>query len=102
MIRILGSARRDLDEAYAFYEAKATGLGDYFLSSIKADIQSLKFSAGIHRLIDKEYYRLLCKKFPFAIYYSVKGSETTVYAVIDCRRDPAWVRKHLGPSDEGI
>ena len=50
MIRIAASARRDLDEGYDFYESQQIGLGDYFLSSVKADIESLKFTAGIHRI----------------------------------------------------
>lgn len=49
MIRIAASARRDLDEGYDFYESQEIGLGDYFLSSVKADIESLKVSGGVHR-----------------------------------------------------
>jgi hypothetical protein len=44
MIRIAASARRDLDEGFAFYESQELGLGDYFLSSVKAEAaQSFAF-----------------------------------------------------------
>ena len=95
MIRIVASARRDLDEGFLFYESQEIGLGDYFLSSVKADVESLKFSAGVHRIAYADYHRLLCKTFPFAIYYTKNGREITIFAVIDCRRDPAWIRGHL-------
>ena len=95
MIRIAASARRDLDEGFAFYESQEIGLGDYFLSSVKADIESLRLTAGVHRIAYADYHRLLCKTFPFAVYYTKAGQQITIFAVVDCRCDPAWVRGHL-------
>ena len=95
MIRIVASARRDLDEGFEFYESQDVGLGDYFLSSVKADIESLKITAGVHRVIYADYQRLLCKTFPFAVYYTKVGQEVMIFAVVDCRREPAWIRGHL-------
>ena len=39
-VSILGAARDDLIEGVRFYEEKQSGLGDYFLSSLYADIES--------------------------------------------------------------
>lgn len=50
-IWIVESARRDLEEGYAFYESQEHGLGDYFLSSVRADIEGLRISGGVHRVI---------------------------------------------------
>lgn len=94
-IRILASARRDLDEGYGFYESQGQGLGDYFISSVKADIERLRITAGIHPLKHNDYHRMLCKVFPFAVYYTQTGNDVMIYAVVDCRRDPAWIRRHL-------
>jgi len=49
-IRILASARRDLEEGWGFYEAQDTGLGAYFAASVEADIESLLVTAGVHRI----------------------------------------------------
>ena len=95
MIRILESARRDLDEGYEFYESQERGVGDYFLTSVRADIEGLRISGGVHRQLYKDYHRLLCRVFPFAVFYTLKDNEVTVYAVVDCRRDPLWIRHHL-------
>lgn len=54
-IRILASARRDLDDGYWFYESQEAGLGDYFSSSVKSDIEGLRISAGVHRVHYKDY-----------------------------------------------
>jgi plasmid stabilization system protein ParE len=95
-IRILGSASRDLIEGYSFYERQAEGVGSYFLDSLYSDIDSLIITAGMHSVHFDKYHRLLSKRFPFAIYYRVEGETVLVYAVLDCRRDPAWIRKRLG------
>ncbi len=94
-IRILKSARKDLKEGYHFYELQQEGLGSYFLESLYSDIESLKLFAGIHSIHFQKYHRLLSKRFPFAIYYRLEESEVKIYAVIDCRRNPDWIKKRL-------
>lgn len=95
-MRILASASRDLEMGYRFYERQAQGLGGYFLDSLYADIDSLLISAGIHTRCFGSYYRLLSRRFPFAVYYRMKGVQVTVYAVLDTRRDPARIRRRFG------
>lgn len=94
-IKILSSASRDLIEGYNFYEKQSEGVGTYFLDSIFSDIDSLIVNAGIHPLHFDKYHRLLSKRFPFAIYYRIEKQIVLVYAVLDCRRNPAWIRKQL-------
>ena len=93
-IEILDSAERDLIDGFKFYENQSRGLGDYFLDSLFSDIESLHLYAGIHGL-HFGYHRMLSKRFPFAIYYQLKKDVVQVYAVLDCRRNPAWIRNRL-------
>lgn len=94
-IRILESAREDLKEGFYFYESQARGIGSYFLESLFSDIESLRLFAGIHDTHFGKYHRLLSRRFPFAVYYRIEEDEVRVYAVLDCRRDPAWIRNRL-------
>jgi hypothetical protein len=94
-IVILDEAKGDLIEGFRFYEEQATGLGPYFLANLYADIESLKVHAGTHLKSYKDYYRLLSNRFPFAIFYKIDDNTALVYAVLDCRRNPAWIRKRL-------
>jgi len=94
-IKILESAKQDLREGFDFYESQERGIGNYFLETLFSDIASLQLFAGIHSLHFGRYHRLLSKRFPFAVYYRIEGDEVKVYAVLDCRRDPAWIRKRL-------
>jgi hypothetical protein len=65
------------------------------MDSLFSDIDSLKIYAGIHQVYFGKYYRLLSKRFPFAVYYRIKDNTALVYAIIDCCRDPSWIRKRL-------
>ena len=94
-IRILSSALQDLREGYEFYEKQAEGIGAYFMDSLFSDIDSLILNAGVHPIYFGGYHRMLLKRFPFAIYYKVAKGQVVVYAVLDCRRNPAWIRKKL-------
>jgi hypothetical protein len=46
-VRILESARRDLRAGYKFYEHQEHGIGEYFLNSLFADIDSLTLYGGM-------------------------------------------------------
>jgi len=100
-LRILASAKRDLQDGYRFYEAQESGVGDYFLASVAADIDSLRLFAGIHPVVYKSFHRSLCRSFPFAIYYLKSGDTVTIHGVVDCRRDPSWIYQHLQESRRG-
>lgn len=93
-VKILDAAEEDLVEGYRFYERKSPGLGTYFLDSLYSDIDSLAYFPGIHRVVFG-YYRLLSRRFPFAVYYKIVEDEVLVTAVLDCRRNPSWTRERL-------
>jgi hypothetical protein len=73
-VQILSFAEDDLEEGYRFYESQADGLGTYFLDTLYSDIDSLGYFAGIHR---------------------VDGDVVLGLAVLDCRRNPSWIREKL-------
>jgi len=93
-VKILDAAETDLEEGYRFYEGLSDGLGSCFLDSLYSDIDSLSYFEGIHRL-EFGQHRLLSKRFPFAIYYRIIEGEVLVTAVLDCRRNPSWIRRKL-------
>ena len=92
---IQSSALADLADGFDFYERNEPGLGGYFLDSLYSDIDSLQRYAGIHMIQFGKYHRLLSKRFPYGIYYRVEENSILVRAVLDLRRDPAWVKRRL-------
>jgi len=91
---ILDAALDGIETGYEFYESQEEGLGQYFEDSIFADLYLLQIYAGIHRKVF-EYHRLICKRFPFAVYYGVEGNEVFIRAVVDCRSKPERIQKKL-------
>ena len=94
-IRIAEEAFADLDDGYWFYEDQELGIGDYFASTLRAEIEELRITAGIHKRAYRDYHRVLSRVFPYAIYYTLDQDQVIVWSVIDCRRDPAWISDHL-------
>lgn len=93
-LRILDLAEVDLLRGFRFYERKSRGVGWYFLDNLSAEIESLHLYAGVHRKY-LGYFRALSRRFPYAVYYRIAGDEVQVWRVLDCRRDPQWIRKQL-------
>lgn len=91
---VLEEAADDLEAGRRFYDERELGVGRYFLDSLISDLESLRLHAGIHS-IHLGFHRLLSCRFPFAIYYDVNDDFARVAAILDMRRDPAWIRKEL-------
>ena len=73
-VEILDKAEDDLVHGFQFYETRQPGLGSYFLESLFADMESLQVHGGVHRLVYRNYHRALAKRFPFAIFYTVRST----------------------------
>jgi hypothetical protein len=93
-IVILAQAKEDLLDGYLFYERQEPGIGGYFLESLSEDIDSLLVHHGYHREFFG-FHRLLAHVFPFSIYYRVVGSVIFVDSVLDQRRNPESIKRHL-------
>lgn len=93
-ILISSDAEDDISNSVAFYEKHGLEVGDYFLNSILADIESLKVLQGVHAK-RFGYHCMAAKRFPYAIYYRVEEETVYVVAVLDERRNPEWIAKRL-------
>ncbi len=72
-VRISEDALQDLRDGYLFYEAQESGLGEYFATCLRADIEALRVYGGIHRIVYEAYHRLLSRVFPYGVFYTMKG-----------------------------
>ena len=95
IVKILSAASKDLVNGHKFYERQSPGVGEYFIDEIFAEIDTLKLNGGIHPKYIGTYHRMLCRRFPYAIFYRVEADTVVVHAVLDCRSDPTQMRKRL-------
>jgi len=91
---VLKEAADDLEDGRSFYDRRQEGVGDYFWDSLIADLESLSIFAGIH---SKQHglYRMLSKRFPYAIYCQIEDDTAYVIAILPMRRDPALLEAKL-------
>jgi hypothetical protein len=99
-VRVLRSALEDLAAGRRFYDRQGHGLGDYFFDSLFAEIDSLTLYGGIHPVSTVRISSAARQAFSLRVYYRIIGGEAVVFRVLDCRRDPAWVRRKLKESAE--
>lgn len=93
-IKILSSAVEDLYTGRLFYEKQGDGVGEYFFDSLFSDIDSLVLYAGIQAKVFG-YHRLLSKRFPYAVYYTLEADLAIVWRALDLRRHPDRIQKAL-------
>jgi plasmid stabilization system protein ParE len=92
---IAPEAERDIAEAYAWYEARRSGLGEEFLSSVDACIQAICRTPQMHATIHQHFRRGLVRRFPYAVFYEHDGDTVIVYCVVHTAQNPNKWRERL-------
>jgi hypothetical protein len=93
-IVVLEEAADDLVAGRAFYDQQEPGVGQYFWDSLISDIESLAIYAGVHQR-HFGLFRLLSRRFPYAVYYEIAESVAYVIAVLPVRRNPVWAQQQF-------
>lgn len=87
-------AEADINEACAWYDARAVGLGDRFLDAVEAALTAVRESPQRlpekHREEDLSIRRALVAGFPYGVFFigDEAADETSVIACMHARRDP--------------
>ena len=79
---IAPEAELDIAEAYVWYERRRIGLGEEFLSSVDACMESIRRQPEMYPLVHENYRRSLIRRFPYAIFYEYAESTVTAYGVV--------------------
>ncbi|MCK4707056.1 MAG: type II toxin-antitoxin system RelE/ParE family toxin [Gammaproteobacteria bacterium] len=93
-INVLAEAEEDLEAGRSFYENQEQGIGEYFWDTLISDIESLTICGGVHTKIFG-YYRMPSKRFPYSIYYAIKGDIAYIIAVLPEKRNPNWIHEKI-------
>jgi toxin ParE1/3/4 len=92
---ISAEAERDVAEAFAWYEERSTGLGDYFLDRLDACFTQIRQRPMMFEVVVEGYRRALLKRFPFAVFFELSDDRILIDAVFHCSQDPEKWRKRL-------
>jgi toxin ParE1/3/4 len=82
------NAKDDLLEAFKWYEARQSGLGDEFLRSVAAVEESLVRNPHRYPIANDPYRSAKLRKFPYGLHYRIVGSRVSILACLHFRQSP--------------
>lgn len=72
---------QDIDDAIAWYEEQAEGLGMDFIARFNDARTFLQSSPLIYQKVESEFRKMRMKKFPYAVYFVVDESKRDILIV---------------------
>ena len=89
MLIVGPEAEFDMLEAYNWYEEKNQNLGKEFIIEVDLVFNIITSNPKIYMPVFENIHRSLCKRFPYAVYFSEENEKKFVLAVLHQRRNPA-------------
>jgi plasmid stabilization system protein ParE len=86
------AAEPELNEAAVYYEKSSAGLGRSFLDDVERAIDQIKHYPESGYLLNQAIRRVLLRRFPYAVMYSVRRDEIKVLAIANLKRRPFYWR----------
>jgi plasmid stabilization system protein ParE len=99
-LRFFPEVEEDVIAGFTWYEDKAPGLGEEFLRMFYACADEIPWNPLLYSKVYREFRRHLLRRFPYAIYFRIEGSEIIVFGLFHCARDPRTIRVKLRDRDE--
>ena len=87
-LKFSGRAVREIGEAHGWYEERSAGLGSEFLLAFELQLKRLEQVPMMFPEVVHGVRRTLLPRFPYAIFYAVRGDLVHVLAVIHNARNP--------------
>ena len=86
--------REELDDAYSWYEAQQSGVGDDFLICVDETMTRILQMPESYPVIYRDVRRAVVRRFPYAVYYRIVSEGTLVIAIFHGSRDPkVWQKR---------
>jgi len=87
-VEFLLEAEKEIEQAFLWYESQRAGLGLEFLLALDAAVGRLRRLPEGHEIVALRTRKLLLRRFPFLLLYTLEEQRILVTAVFHGRRDP--------------
>lgn len=91
-VEFLPAADEELNEAAAYYEERAPGLGEDLLDEAQLGRDLLSLQPNIGLRLDALHRRLPLRRFPFGLIFRVDPDAVRIVALAHNRRQPGYWR----------
>ena len=88
-LTIRHAAASDIREAVAWYDGQRTGLGQEYYDEIVACIRRIAAKPDAFAAVYEDLREGVPYRFPYRVYYRIRGNWIVIVAVIHTARDPA-------------
>ncbi|MBF0192854.1 MAG: type II toxin-antitoxin system RelE/ParE family toxin [Magnetococcales bacterium] len=95
MIHFLEIAQQELDEAVAFHEAQAKGLGQVFLAEVLAALELMRRHPEGWQQLSRNTRRCRLRRFPYGVIYLADQSEILIVAIAHLHRRPDYWHERI-------
>ena len=89
------AARLDYVAAVRWYERRRAGLGAEFAVEIRRSLVTAREFPDRAPVLETSIRRIKVRRFPFNIFYRIRGGQLVVLAIFHARRNPAVWRKRV-------
>jgi plasmid stabilization system protein ParE len=86
---VRGEAEQDIKAAYEWYEERRADLGKEFIDQLESRIGKVNENPDLYAVVYRDIRRVLCKRFPYSVYFVRTEDDVVVIGVLHQRRDPA-------------
>ncbi len=83
-------ATADVRAAIRFYEREQPGLGKEFAATLSRIERQIKALPHAYAKVDPALHKLVMRRFPFSVFYSVQSDAIIILAVAHHRRRPNY------------
>ena len=88
-LRFSSRALREIGDAQEWYELQSTGLGDEFIAAMELQLKRLEQAPMLYAEVIPNVRRALLPRFPYGLFYVVRGDLVHVLAVLHDARNPS-------------
>ncbi len=87
---LLPEAKKDVEQAYRWYEEQSLGLGMEFLRCLEVILVSIQRTPSIYPTVQGTCRRAILRRFPYAVFFEIEEERNRciVYSVFHCAQDP--------------
>lgn len=83
------AARREYVDSVTWCERQRTGLGGQFEAAVERTLETISTFPDAFPIVHRDVRRAMIRRFPYGVFYRLRGEAIHVLAVMHGRRDPA-------------
>jgi plasmid stabilization system protein ParE len=94
-VRFLDEAAAEVRQAVRWYRQASPGVDKEFMATLRRAVATIRQNPNAYAQVLGPARRVLLRKFPYAVYYAVFGSNILILACYHTKRDPQVLKDRL-------